>query len=316
MSLVIPSKRNQISIPSNFRYIHVIVYVIFVWGIPFVATWTLTMLTAYYSRGMLRSMNAARKKASNLKKTIGRLERDIMRTVTVVLTLLTATVMPMMIAMLTVLTTIGDNALCIEQYVSNILFSGYYILACGSFVNVIVYNACHKEFRRSSFDFLCDLITLICGGCCPKYCDMQPVKSSRYRRQNASARATTRTTLDNRRTRHSSHISTVMGHGFRHNTLQPSIKGPVSTSSSVYTPNDMHRSRHLSSKYYADHTAAQRTFSNESAFLSTRDKCLSSSSARSPQTYRKLARNRSSSLSDVFLPSPDPIAESQENTHV
>lgn len=296
---------NKVSI--SFRYIHVVLFTVFVWGIPFLCTWVLTILTAFYSRGMLRTMSMVRKSSRNRTITIGRLERDIMRTVSVVLSLLTLTVLPILVAMGIIFITLNNNAFCIEQSASNMLFAGYYILACGSFVNVIVYNACHKEFRRSTFDFICDVITFLFARCCPKYGDMQPFKSNRYRRNNASARATTRTTLDNRKTRNSSHPST-MSPGFRSSTWQTSIKSPISTRSGVpvRTPTNVKSSQFT---FGMDRLSATRTFSTETFGTAARDKCLSSSSALSLQTLRKLTRNQSSSLSDVFLPSAsDPIS--------
>lgn len=252
---------------------------------------------------MLRTMSVARKSSRNFALTIGRLERDIMRTVSVVLTLLTIAVLPILVAMLIIFINIDQNEFCIEQYASDMLFAGYYILACGSFVNVIVYNACHKEFRRSTFDFICDVITFLFARCCPKYCDMQPFKSNRYRRNNASARATTRTTLDHRKTRHSSHPSTIMSHGFRSGNWQTSIKSPISARSGARTPNSA-KSCQSACRFNMERLSATRTFSTDTFRTSPRDKCLSSSSAISPQTLRKLTRNQSSSLSDVFLPSP------------
>lgn len=155
-------------------------------------------MTAYHSRGMLKQMNSVRKKTPAITNKIGRLERDILRTVLIVLIMLTITVLPMIVCLIIISLTTHNNLLCIEQNIINFLFASYYILICGSFLNVIVYNACNKDFRRATFQFLCDILGVLFACVCPKRWEISHQFSSRRGRATPSSRRTTSSNLSSK----------------------------------------------------------------------------------------------------------------------
>ncbi|XP_039266400.2 uncharacterized protein LOC120341894 [Styela clava] len=275
------------------RYIHVILYAVLVWGIPFFATWMLTLLTAYHSRGMLRQMSRSRNGSPTVSGKIGRLERDILRTVSIVLLMLTITVLPMLVCLIVISVTSYDNPLCMEQHIVNLLFSAYYILVCGSFINVIVYNACHKEFRRAMFDFLCDAISFLFSWICPAFCDLRVSKAERSFRSRRTRRTTMSSeTKKKRKSEHKNIKSTENAS----TTLSNERTGYLQ-SGFPYDKNMDH-----SESVGSDVPSSSRTVSTDTCLsTSTLNGSVSSECSNSSQVITKIPAKRAASCNSVFL---------------
>ncbi|CAK8683006.1 unnamed protein product [Clavelina lepadiformis] len=153
------------SIPNIFKYWHAVVYVIFVWGIPFVATWTLTIMSSMESNRMLKGLRQARDHSMPSASALDKVERNFRRTVAVVLVMFTVTVLPVLVVLLYI--AFSPPGYCFSGPTSIAFFISSYILICGRFLNVIIYNIFHKEFREASWAFYADILN--CCGCGDKF---------------------------------------------------------------------------------------------------------------------------------------------------
>ncbi|XP_078486376.1 uncharacterized protein LOC100186034 [Ciona intestinalis] len=153
----IPGTEGQASI---HRYLHGVLYAVFVWGLPFLITWILTIMTSCESMRMLRHMRDARRQSVRSTKALNRVDRDIRRTVAVVLLLFTITVLPVFVVIVTFLPSGSEKcpskAKSVAYYVTTVL------LVAGSFFNVIIYNVCNKEFREACFKLFVDMLRPCC----------------------------------------------------------------------------------------------------------------------------------------------------------
>ena len=167
---------------SIFRFPHVFAYVIIVWGLPFVITWILTVWTSIQSRKMLKNMKEARRRSVRSEKALNKVDRDLVRTVAVVLTLFTFTILPVFVV--GVFIVIAPTGECSNQALIIAFFFSTYILICGRFLNVIIYNVFNKEFRTAFNSFT----SSITAACCPSAIYSGLPKKSR-RGKSASSRA-------------------------------------------------------------------------------------------------------------------------------
>uniref|UniRef100_H2Z282 G-protein coupled receptors family 1 profile domain-containing protein n=1 Tax=Ciona savignyi TaxID=51511 RepID=H2Z282_CIOSA len=174
------------------RFLHGVLYAIFVWGIPFIITWVLTLMTSYESMRMLRHMREARRKSVKSTKALNRVDRDIRRTVLIVLLLFTLTVLPVFIVIMRFMLEpdvgCASKAQSISYYVTTLF------LVCGSFCNVIIYNVCNKEFREACLKFFVDILRPCCFESVTALFEHQTSASKRradYWKSNASKRSST-----------------------------------------------------------------------------------------------------------------------------
>ena len=139
-----------------FRYPHALAYVIIVWGVPFVITWILTVLTSIQSRKMLKNMKEARRRSVRSEKALNKVDRDLVRTVAVVLILFTITILPVFgVGIATVVAPSGE---CDTHAISLAFFFSTYVFICGRFLNVIIYNVFNKEFRTAFTNFVSNVL--------------------------------------------------------------------------------------------------------------------------------------------------------------
>ena len=143
-----------------FRFPHAFTYVIVVYALPFVITWILTLATSYLSRKMLKNMRDARKRSIGSEKSLDKVDRDLVRTVVVVLSVFTITLLP--IIGIGIAVVIAPSGVCNNQATITAFFMATYFLICGRFLNVIVYNVMNKEFRTACSRFLSNLCGFIC----------------------------------------------------------------------------------------------------------------------------------------------------------
>ena len=132
----------------DFRYLHALIYSVLAWGLPFVVTWVLTIMTSLRSWTILESMREARKRSVKSKRTLTRINRELIRTVTVVLILFTLTIFPFFVVAIATINA-PENECSSKSYAWAFFFSTY-IFLIGRFLNVIVYNVMNKDFREAS----------------------------------------------------------------------------------------------------------------------------------------------------------------------
>ena len=137
-----------------------IAYVLFVWVIPFVAAWIITIMTSKESRKNLNAMQEDRNSRS--REIVNKINKDLIRTVVIVLSLFTITILPMIIA--GIIRVLGSNQLCSSQTLSSFFFFSTYIFICGRFMNVIVYNVLNMEFKTALHKFTSNTLKFIL--CC------------------------------------------------------------------------------------------------------------------------------------------------------
>ena len=143
-----------------FRFPHAFAYVIVVYTLPFVITWLLTIATSLLSRKMLKKMRDARKISIWSEKSLDKVYHDLVRTVVVVLSVFTITLLP--IIGIGIAVVIAPSGVCNNQATITAFFLATYFLICGRFLNVIVYNVMNKEFRTACSRFLSNLCGFIC----------------------------------------------------------------------------------------------------------------------------------------------------------
>ena len=145
---------------SFFRFPHAFAYVIVVYALPFVITWILTLATSYLSRKMLKNMREMRRRSFRSEKSLDKVDRDLVRTVVVVLSVFTITLLP--IIGIGIAVVMAPSGVCNNQATITAFFLATYFLICGRFLNVIVYNIMNKEFRTACSRFLSNLCGFIC----------------------------------------------------------------------------------------------------------------------------------------------------------
>ena len=114
---------------------------------------------------MGRQMKEARNKGSvikNKKKSVfNKEDRQLVRTVVVILSLFTITIIPLFAAAMLTLLVSTEQHLCYNSSQVWLFFLSTYILVSGRFINVIVYNVLNKEFRQASKKFFTLLLNVI-----------------------------------------------------------------------------------------------------------------------------------------------------------
>ena len=135
-----------------FRYVHALVYAVIVWGVPFVATWVLSVWTACQSQKMLKNMQKSVKTSSKSNHARNKVKHDLVRTVAVILTLFTTTVVPVFGVMMAVINLAPST--CKNEAIVMVVFFSTYTFFYGRFLNVMVYNFMNVEFREGSKKFL------------------------------------------------------------------------------------------------------------------------------------------------------------------
>ncbi|XP_076825360.1 uncharacterized protein LOC143470947 [Clavelina lepadiformis] len=136
-----------------------ILYAVFVWGVPFVATWVLTVITLVQSRKMLGEMRLARRHSIRSTNALDKIEQDFHRTVSVVLVLFTLTILPVFVTLVYLVS--APVGVCRSNAVTLAFFITTYVLMCGRFLNVIVYNIFNKQFREAFKKFFDDFFLCI-----------------------------------------------------------------------------------------------------------------------------------------------------------
>ena len=179
------SQSNLTNFSFFFRFPHAFAYVIIVWGVPFVVTWILTVLTSMQSRKMLKHMREARRRSVRSEKALNKVDRDLIRTVAVVLTLFTVTILPVFgVGIAVIFAPTGE---CNSQSTVLAFFFSTYILICGRFLNVIIYNVFNKEFRTAFISFTSSVTAVCCPG---RLYSGLPSKSSNGKSTKARASST------------------------------------------------------------------------------------------------------------------------------
>ena len=105
-------------------------------------------------------MRDARKISIRSEKSLDKVDRDLVRTVVVVLSVFTITLLP--IIGIGIAVVIAPSGVCNNQATVTAFFLATYFLICGRFLNVIVYNVMNKEFRTACSRFLSNLCGFIC----------------------------------------------------------------------------------------------------------------------------------------------------------
>ena len=148
-----------------FRYCHAFVYSICVWGLPFIITWILTLWTFFRSFTMSRRMKGSKSKGSikqgKRSQTFTEDDRQLLRTVAVILSLFTITIAPVFAAAMVTLFVPLNPRQCYNSAQVWLFFLSTYILICGRFLNVIIYNVLNKEFREACKKFFTLALNLI-----------------------------------------------------------------------------------------------------------------------------------------------------------
>ena len=104
---------------------------------------------------MLKNMKEARKKSVRSEKALNKVDRDLIRTVVVILTVFTITILPVFGVGMAI--SLQPTGVCYNQSISLAFFFCTYIFICGRFLNVIIYNVFNKEFRSACNSFLARL---------------------------------------------------------------------------------------------------------------------------------------------------------------
>jgi len=111
------------------------------------------------SRRMKGSKTRGRSKKNKRKDTLTKEDRQLMRTVMVILSLFTITIVPVFAAIMVAMYT--ETTLCYSREQVWLLFLSTYTLICGRFLNVVIYNVLNKEFheaRKKFFTLVLDRI--------------------------------------------------------------------------------------------------------------------------------------------------------------
>ena len=83
-------------------------------------------------------MNEVRKSRVRLKKTLNKVDRNLIRTVVIILTVFTITTLPIYGVGMAI--SLQPTGVCYNQSISSDFFFCTYIFICGRFLNVIIYN--------------------------------------------------------------------------------------------------------------------------------------------------------------------------------
>ena len=119
-----------------------------VWLLPFVAAWIFTVLASIQSKKRLKS---AKENLQNRSYEIVRsINKDVNKTIVIVLSIFTITVLPVFISGIIRLVTIGSSTQsCNNRTSTTAFFVCTYIHICGRFLNVIIYNFFNKDFKMA-----------------------------------------------------------------------------------------------------------------------------------------------------------------------
>ena len=101
---------------------------------------------------MLKNIKEARKRSARSEKDLNKVDRDLVRTVVIILTVFTITILPVFGVGMAI--SLHPTGVCYNQSISLAFFFCTYIFICGRFLNVIMYNAFNKEFRLCCQDEL------------------------------------------------------------------------------------------------------------------------------------------------------------------
>ena len=104
---------------------------------------------------MLKNMREARKRSVRSEKALNKVDRDLVRTVVIILTVFTITILPVFGVGMAI--SLHPTGVCYNQSISLAFFFCTYIFICGRFLNVIMYNVFNKEFRSACSSFLARL---------------------------------------------------------------------------------------------------------------------------------------------------------------
>jgi len=123
-----------------------LIYVILIWGVPFIATWITTILMWFRSRDMF----------SNLKTNKD--DGDLRRTFIVILSSFTFTILPLTLILFYLLLA---SPKCLDPISSASILASFFFYTSGGFINVIIYNFFHREFRKYLRKLFYDVIAAI-----------------------------------------------------------------------------------------------------------------------------------------------------------
>ena len=119
-----------------------------VWLLPFVAAWIFTPLASIQSKKRLKSAKESLQNRSC--NAVRKIDKDVHKTVVIVLSIFTITVLPVFISGIIRLITIGSSTqICNNRVSTTAFFFCTYIHICGRFLNVIIYNFFNKDFKMA-----------------------------------------------------------------------------------------------------------------------------------------------------------------------
>jgi len=174
------------------RYWHGFTYASVVWGLPFIASWLLNIGMAIRSRRMLSSMKAKRRASVNASNKIAKIDRGVVITVFVLLSLYTLSIIPVFSMMVVIVINTGSQYCnSIPHFSTYLLITSYIYTAC-NILNVFVYNVFQKEFRNASKKLFYDVLNTICCCCCGS--DVIPQYNSRSQLPSRTSTKHTKTT--------------------------------------------------------------------------------------------------------------------------
>ena len=139
-----------------FRFPHAFVYFGLVWLLPFVAAWIFTVLASIQSKKRLKS---AKENLQNRSYEIVRkIDKDVNKTVIIVLSIFTVTVLPVIISgIIRFVIVASSTQLCNNRASTAAFFFCTYIHISGRFLNVIIYNFFNKEFKMAFHKLVSEL---------------------------------------------------------------------------------------------------------------------------------------------------------------
>ena len=104
-------------------------------------------------------MRLARRHSIRSTNALDKIEQDFHRTVSVVLVLFTLTILPVFVTLVYLVS--APVGVCRSNAVTLAFFITTYVLMCGRFLNVIVYNIFNKQFREAFKKFFDDFFLCI-----------------------------------------------------------------------------------------------------------------------------------------------------------
>ena len=127
------------------------------------ATWVLTILMAVRSCEMFNQMRnkSTTSGARNDSKKNENNNIELIRTFFVILSVFTLTILPIFVCLLALIIRPPDT--CVSSASSGAFFAGSFVYSAGCFLNALIYNFFHKEFRSGARALMHDAAQPLAG---------------------------------------------------------------------------------------------------------------------------------------------------------